>query len=76
MGAPMQLLETAANKASGNVGNQFDTAVADNLTTVRMFGFGTMSGFALQPSIGYYNEQVFQAFDKVMESQSHKSTPV
>ena len=60
-----QLLETAAGKASGDVGKQFDAAVANNLTTVRMFGFGTMGGFALQSSIGSYNEQAFQAFDKV-----------
>lgn len=61
----MQLLETAAGKASGDVGKQFDAAIANNLTTVRMFGFGTMGGFALQSSIGSYNEQAFQAFDKV-----------
>ncbi|CAL5228479.1 g11621 [Coccomyxa viridis] len=62
-----QLLETAAGKASGDVGKQFDAAVANNLTTVRMFGFGTMGGFALQSSIGSYNEQAFQAFDKVLD---------
>ena len=61
----MQLLETAAGKASGDVGKQFDAAIANNLTTVRMFGFGTMGGFALQSSIGSYNEQAFRAFDKV-----------
>ena len=66
-----QLLETAAGKASGDVGKQFDAAVANNLTTVRMFGFGTMGGFALQSSIGSYNEQAFQAFDKV--SAPHKT---
>ena len=60
-----QLLETAAGRASGDVAKQFDAALANNLTTVRMFGFGTQGGFALQQSIGSYNEQAFQAFDKV-----------
>ena len=61
----LQLLETAAGRASGDVAKQFDAALANNLTTVRMFGFGTQGGFALQQSIGSYNEQAFQAFDKV-----------
>lgn len=64
-GVVTQLLETAAGKAAGDVGKQFDAAAANNLTVVRMFGFGTQGGFALQTSIGSYNEQAFQAFDKV-----------
>ena len=69
-GVPMQLLETAAGKASGDVGKQFDAAIANNLTTVRMFGFGTMGGFPLQSGIGSYNEQAFQAFDKVFIAEA------
>ena len=69
----LQLLETAAGRASGYVGQQFDNALANNLTTVRMFGFGTMAGFPLQSSIGSYNEQAFQAFDKVYYSSLHSS---
>ena len=71
----MQLLETAAGKASGDVGKQFDAAIANNLTTVRMFGFGTMGGFPLQSGIGSYNEQAFQAFDKVSISQATNTHP-
>jgi len=71
----LQLLETAAGKASGNVGQQFDAALANNLTTVRMFGFGTMGGFPLQSSIGSYNEQAFQAFDKVQTLQMQHTRP-
>jgi hypothetical protein len=62
-----QLLETAAGVvgSSGDLSTQFDSAAANNLTVVRMFGFGVSSGFQLQYSPGSYNERAFQAFDKV-----------
>lgn len=62
-----QLLETAAGVSgnSGDLAAQFAAAAANNLTVVRMFGFGVASGFPLQYSPGSYNERAFQAFDKV-----------
>jgi hypothetical protein len=62
-----QLLETAAGYQgnSGDLNAQFAAAAANNLTVVRMFGFGVASGFQLQYSPGSYNERAFQAFDKV-----------
>ena len=63
-----QLLETAAGYQgnSGDLEKQFAAAAANNLTTVRMFGFGVASGFQLQYSPGSYNENAFKAFDKVL----------
>ncbi|CAL8466100.1 g5636 [Coccomyxa elongata] len=63
-----QLLENAAGVVgnSGDLTAQFDAAAANNLTVVRMFGFGTAGGFQLQYSPGSYNEKAFQAFDKVI----------
>lgn len=62
-----QLLENAAGVVgnSGDLTAQFDAAAANNLTVVRVFGFGTAGGFQLQYSPGSYNEKAFQAFDKV-----------
>ena len=62
-----QLLETAAGYQgnSGDLEKQFAAAAANNLTTVRMFGFGVASGFQLQYSPGSYNENAFKAIDKV-----------
>ena len=67
-----QLLETAAGYSgnSGDLAAQFAAAAANNLTVVRMFGFGVASGFPLQYSPGSYNERAFQAFDKVHPLQS------
>ena len=64
---PLQLLETAAGYQgnSGDLNAQFSAAAANNLTVVRMFGFGVASSFQLQYSPGSYNERAFQAFDKV-----------
>ncbi len=70
---PVQLLENAAGVigSASDLTAQFDAAVANSLSVVRMFGFGTAGGFQLQYSPGSYNEKAFQAFDKV--TQPHAS---
>eukprot|EP00884_Botryococcus_braunii_P017464 jgi/Botrbrau1/4400/Bobra.105_2s0043.1 len=65
-----QILEDAAGFNGGspdNVVRQFSAAQANNLNVVRMFGFGTAPRFALQSAPGQYNEQVFRAFDYVLD---------
>ena len=66
-----QLLENAAGflGSQQDVINQFQAALASNLTVVRMFGHGVAAGFYLQnpAAMGTYNEQAFRAFDWVLD---------
>ena len=66
-----QLLENAASflGSQQDVVTQFQEALASNLTVVRMFGHGVVTGFYLQnpAAMGTYNEQAFRAFDYVLD---------
>ncbi|KAK9792495.1 hypothetical protein WJX73_008718 [Symbiochloris irregularis] len=69
-----QILENAAGVvgSKSDVDSQFDAAVKTGFNAVRIFGFGTESGFALQTSIGQYNPAAWDAFDYVIAAAKQR----
>ncbi|KAK9814964.1 hypothetical protein WJX73_003441 [Symbiochloris irregularis] len=64
-----EAIEAAANTCCGGragLNEQLQTAVANNFTVVRMFGFAVEEGVNLQTAPGVYNESLFRAFDYVV----------